>query len=769
MYIKIGTTDIKYLTSQDDYMIFSEVVDSQLSYERPVLVRTSDELDIWFGRSFTDREYFEELLESGVTLFLYKPIKTEQNTKEDNYIDYESFSINLTLYYLESELPTTGESGILYKVISDNGDEIDSNTGLRYDFLIWTDSQYVYVKDLPQNLDQNNTYSLNNREILSINYNGYSGPNYSYPEYQSSFYNNISTQSLDIDEDLLMSHLPDLNKVNSGYETLAYTLTIDENIDWGVNLEESPYIVISGIDEEVLVYFNSGRGVPSSINMRYYTRSIEINVINKPRESIISELLDIFVELSYTASEISDTIYSVYTSFATIPRYFYTLNGFSMNPDFDKTYDILSQLSSNCRRINFISKTIGTDDEPIKVNIEKLTGKDHYRITISRFDYSEVYEGSIFGLGDRLDYQITNNSNLVSCDIIEDYLDSDGNTKYYKLSPEEGERDSTLPTGEWELKRGKEEDYTPEMYMKAMNSIFNDGDTVYFDFFLIPNVENYTSNLDPDYDYYTEYLKFLEYAKLINCQILIQNSDSPWTIQKVTEIPETPEEGIVYEIENEEGGSTFMAIIDGKFQSTTDREIINQYGNDYVFNYTEDGENRLVYFFRPMKVIGNDRPGYYLYLNGLMGDTYSMSTNYILYDNPVKNPYEESDPVEERLQRYKSNYLTDNNQIYYYKKYQNGENFTTSNWMRFVMGKIQRELEKHKWEYLSERMSGNIRTKITSTLYKISDTFSIVRRINLTKFKLIYQENKIELTVETYMSDLINNNISLDITLNYNK
>ena len=33
MYIKLGTTNIKYLTDQDDFMIFSEVVDSGLSYE----------------------------------------------------------------------------------------------------------------------------------------------------------------------------------------------------------------------------------------------------------------------------------------------------------------------------------------------------------------------------------------------------------------------------------------------------------------------------------------------------------------------------------------------------------------------------------------------------------------------------------------------------------------------------------------------------------------------------------------------------------------
>ena len=49
MYLELGKVKKKYETeSIDDFMIISEIPNSQLSYEKPILVRTMDELDIWF-------------------------------------------------------------------------------------------------------------------------------------------------------------------------------------------------------------------------------------------------------------------------------------------------------------------------------------------------------------------------------------------------------------------------------------------------------------------------------------------------------------------------------------------------------------------------------------------------------------------------------------------------------------------------------------------------------------------------------------------------
>ena len=61
MYIKLGKTAIKYVANTNDFMIVSELIDSGLSYESPVLVRSVNELDIWFTQDFEERDYLVEL------------------------------------------------------------------------------------------------------------------------------------------------------------------------------------------------------------------------------------------------------------------------------------------------------------------------------------------------------------------------------------------------------------------------------------------------------------------------------------------------------------------------------------------------------------------------------------------------------------------------------------------------------------------------------------------------------------------------------------
>ena len=50
MYIRLGNTKINYRAANaDKYMIFSEVVDSSLSYESPVIVNSISELNALFS------------------------------------------------------------------------------------------------------------------------------------------------------------------------------------------------------------------------------------------------------------------------------------------------------------------------------------------------------------------------------------------------------------------------------------------------------------------------------------------------------------------------------------------------------------------------------------------------------------------------------------------------------------------------------------------------------------------------------------------------
>ena len=169
-----------------------------------------------------------------------------------------------------------------------------------------------------------------------------------------------------------------------------------------------------------------------------------------------------------------------------------------------------------------------------------------------------------------------------------------------------------------------------------------------------------------------------------------------------------------------------------------------------------------------MNVKGYTRPGYYLFLRGLLGDTYSISSTEAYYKSPLdsKDPYED---VLEDLENHKCNYLIDNGQFYYYKNYQNGKDPETTIWMRFVLGKIARELEKNKGFYLAERMTGKQASIIESVLGRVNSSFSIIRDITIQNIEFMPGKNKMSIDVYTSISDLIENDISINITINYNK
>lgn len=206
----------------------------------------------------------------------------------------------------------------------------------------------------------------------------------------------------------------------------------------------------------------------------------------------------------------------------------------------------------------------------------------------------------------------------------------------------------------------------------------------------------------------------------------------------------------------------------GNLIETTDPEETNTAGNNYVFNYTSDTDNRLLYFYRGQTIFGQDRPGYYLHIRGLLQDIYLITSDQILYQTPTTDPYTFESP-EEKLEEYKSNYLVFNNQIYYYKKYQNGQDFNTSGWMRFCIGKVARELEKNKWKILSTKSAGDIRARIEQILNRISARYSYIDSLVITGFYLDLPNNRLGLEVESRMSDLVDNDMTIDITLNYDK
>lgn len=690
MYIKLGSTKINYISPRtDDFMILSEVVDSSLSYHKPVLVRTTEELDIWFGDSFTDRDYFLKLLENGIVLYLYKPIQVIPNTSSSDYIDYSDYEIVDEVFNNISEIEEKyiGDNKYekIFRLISEH----------KYTEIIFLEDLEISTEldKLPQNLSFTSN-SQNNRDTLVLLSNsGYLSPSF----------NNSSDIFFERNDSIdLVTDLSEVNydKLSEGYLSSNFKLRFEDGF---LNSNESfQYLEITTVSENkefiynLLVFTDMSEEDLKKLKDEY--KCSEVHLIKGGKE----ELLDVLInKLGYKVQEQKEgKEYLIKYSHLVPVNYFYDINGFSMTPEFNLTNDQLySKTVDDNILISFVSKTIGTGGElgNIKVNIEDL-GDGIYRIILERFGYSELYEGKLVGNTEeiRLDHQINNSSKLVECQL--------------------GLGVSELPEGSWYLRGGKKEETTPENYMKSLECLFTPTEPIYFDYLLIPDIEKYTNGPN-DNLYYPEYEKILDYSKELGNQVLIQNSD-----------------------------------------------------NTYKFNYVGDKDNRLIYFFRDMEVYGKKRPGYYVYLNDLIfNDRYSPSVNYILYKTPdsTKDNYLGSSDFEKELESKKCNYLVENNHIYYYRKYQNGTSYNSTCWMRFCLDKIKRELAKNKWWILEDKDVGKIRERISSILTRISKTFSIIRKIELTGFSVSFKEQMIDLTIDTSVSDLVDNNIRIDITLNY--
>ena len=841
MYIKLGNITVNRRQSIDDFIIFMEVIDSSMSFERPVFVRNPEQLDIWFGKNFSDREYFIELLERGVSLYLYKPISKQSDFPD--YIDldqYQEYSEEVTYYNIQ-DLPEIPNLSIKYNIsgtyyvyldskgyilLSDVGKYVDrpreyvpliqpkefANTeslpeigeeGIKYKVLesdlwyIWLGS-WVSENELLQNL-KNESLSLNNRDTLAITDPGIENlPKYFYPEYREYAEDHLG----------LFSELKNLPNISIGEDNIAYyddgdIVDIDSDSildgDSSLSIREIYTGNINGAISEGFqliqnISDNSGNTVATrsngAITFGEYTLPSEL-YSKRVFTTNIFELKNVFLSCGYGVDVIeSGKEISVYSGKPFDLTYMNSFKEIHLENDQGLNNRTLTQMFMPYVNFEMWSKTIGRDsedygeDKNIKISIEKLeTFK--YRIKISRYDYSESFEGSLFpdpGQS-RLDDLISRGSNLVCCEI------KQGTT--------------ALRTGDFTLRGAKVETYNKEMYWKSLEVLC--GEEIYPDYFLIPDLNKYVNSLDKNYSYYIEYKKFLDIAKELNCQVLIQNSDSPYKLEIVDSLPEKQEDNTIYKVGN-------LYYLNGKALSDQYLITLAENGNDFIFNYTKDSENRLVYFFRCMTSYLRNMPGYYIYTSGLLDNIFSASPNDIVYNTPVSYPYDldlkvirvenlpkiprtdtvyiigddyylgsekitnaktiasiDDELVKEQLEKYKSNYLVYNNQMYYYRGYENGEDYETTAWMRFAIGKVSRELQKNKWSYLSLKNVGKIRENIVAILSRITRSFSVVRSIEITLFKPVMSENRIELTLDVNVADLVDNNIVLDLTINYNK
>lgn len=814
MYIKLNTIRLQYTKEVNDIFILAEVPDSTMSYENPVIVRTVDELESWFGKWFTSYDYFVELLKRNISLYLYRPISPDK-IKDEQYIDLSTYTMDPQIYPTKESLPLIGDPSTKYWVgglyvdwdnLVDGGEVEDlpqnPNPGTKYlmndvwytcvnkqwissrdsigCFYIWLWDSWVSEEDLPQNTEVT-SISQENRDTLLL-----SIPSYEYttthchPEYHESrlgvFSGDYSSLEFNPDEPIslgdsiestyvykLSTHdpLPDYY-----YLVLPYPVINWDNLEDGDVVDVLPQnpspgtkyqinnIWYTSINEQWISsndnsYFLVYNGEDSSIKEK-----VPISFTNTRQKCTTWDEIKRYVSNFYPRENVQDNgdELVLYSTCAVPVDDYYDFPGLTISTSFRDSQNLITtNLGEQFWNVEVWSKTIGRadpdyEDDLITLQIEELKPGEEYRFTISRLSYSEIFEGKLHpGKGEeRLDYIISRDSKLV-------------HVRFDNIT-------DGLRTGTWKLRGATAESYNPEMYWRGLEAMFTT-DSIHPDYILVPKKENWTSDIsNPDY-----LEKFLSICTSYSCQALIQNNLSEYMVKEVSVLPEWSEELEDYILWTLGDGHYWRKGEAGLIEETDQVTIeTSQNLGDFIYNLQGDQDNRLVYFFQGMTVYGRQRPGYYLYLLGLFSDIYSASSSVINYNNFVDNPYVDEE-FEETLKRHKSNYLVGNNQIFYYKDYQNGNPYTSTGWMRFAIGKITRELQRNRSAYLGKRNSVEIERGIKEVLNNIVRRFSIIDQIEILNFQVSNSENRINLHLETKVKDLVDNNIGLDITINYNE
>lgn len=814
MYIKLRSINLHYYQETNDWVILGEILDSGMSYEKPILVRTTEELDIWFGKDFKDYSYMQELINMGVVLYLYKPV-SNKTAGDDSYVDLDNYTEddqvclrNVETGWISKVLTEPERYKFRYNTVSeikvvgfkinttDNSLDIIEDVSEREfcteeivreellnpvnqiseiykspikfhvynseNWWIYNNGEIIDIEFLPQNINLT-SISGNNRDTVVI-----SQPSdtleYVYLDYNSEadeyevLQNKDLVESLeDINQDYIGEIDPE--KVATGYQTLMFRIE-------GGRIEEGDYFVIPGathgtdFSEWRLIYSGTLSQLPKEVvDMFGLDQRIRITSFN----DFIQKLQN---NLGYT--KVGNRIYSK----TILPvTNFYKSNNIELIPETQITEAVLSRYVNP--GIEAVSKTIGKssefEDDQIKLIIEEI-GDKKYRVVITRYAYSETFEGTLNHIpGElRLDNLISQQSKIIRCNFYGD----------------------KLRTGTFYLRGARIEETTPEMYKYSLKKMLSTeyNNPVYPDYFLIPDKYKYTSDIIED----SPYQLFLEYSNEVGCQFLIENKsysefevvttintilpvlekfkyyrvenyydweknhiEDPTIISKdskiivVSELPEDLKEGVYYCVE------------------TYYDWYKNKTIGDYIYNLTTDKENRLVYFFKPMTYKYAERPGYYAYLRGVLLNEFSISVKDILYRTPTNDAFLDYN-IETTLKEYKSNYLVCDNQTYFYKDYQDGNQYISTGWTRFIIGKIFRELQKNSGEILGQQLLGVIRSKISDLISSISSGFSIVASISITGFEPENNGQSLKVNLETVMNDQIKNHVNLDITVNYN-
>lgn len=769
-YLVLDRTKINYISPKTTRggIILSQVVESEMGPETPVLVSSTSELDIYFGRSFEEREYYEELLSGDVTLLLTTPFKPENielpviNTSEYKVVSTVlSEGIEVSLQYSD-QLPEVGEKETKYYVSSED------------EYYIY-EGEWIKVSEVPTEITPGATSNRDTLRLVSKGWGEDNGVTWCWPKYSTRDWTPEYSEILSKETtESLLGSLKD-RKPSDPEKYIGFTLDFS-----GVKgvIEGEFYLVIpTPSDRNLQFYFGSplGPDVLMSKNIK-----VEGQDLGDQINFIIKELGD--TGWICTPADDSKLVWDIYNKDLFTDLEFYNIPGLKFYGNAIKTHNILSILSEDHKRLEFFSKTLGKGDEDIKVEISEVKGKtEWYRVVISRYDVQEIYEGPLYlevdeetNIFTSIEKTINRNSSLVSVRVYDSFVSSSVKHRYSKSNPSHG-----LPTGTFTLSRAlPQSSWTPEDYWRGLERLeeFN----VSEDFMMIPRVENYLkTGVKIGESWYSEYKDLLSYASSKNCQILISNH--PYLFGCIThddfesptiERPDFPMKKHLYLI-----GGTSAEIWDGEKWTVISKEgsdrwyeiqetLSDNYTGNQIFNLL-DPDNRLVYFYQDMTYRGWSRPAWYIFLRGILSGVYSMTTDDIIYSSPAEYYTEEERPGK-NLEDCKSNFLSDNGHIYYYRKFFSQPDDTNTILARFCLDKVSNTVSRDFPAYLSKETTGEILTGLRGILSGLKSRYPIIYSLSLDHIEEDPYDQKLSVYLSLGIREMLDKDVKLSVTLNFN-
>jgi hypothetical protein len=189
-----------------------------------------------------------------------------------------------------------------------------------------------------------------------------------------------------------------------------------------------------------------------------------------------------------------------------------------------------------------------------------------------------------------------------------------------------------------------------------------------------------------------------------------------------------------------------------------DKKTFHEFESAYFDKEGGMYSNRLVYFYGDLFIDFVPVPQYHVFLKGILTDKYSVD------ETDVIQLMDTSDEFLKLLDEYSVNYLSYNNMEYYYNKL-DGKLSVSTILMRYCVSRVSRTFINRKWKLLGVRTSER-EQNLSDIISYLKSSISLISSITIDSKEI--QDHNLTLRISMIVRGLVQNNISLDITLNYN-